>query len=112
MYPTGLQLELRSNGAPIAELGCRNPCRGQFRPADGESTRREARPRQEPATSQFGHAGKLDDQRGRATSGRLNQSRIARPYATIRYTWKHSAYSRFTLTPWTRARFQTYSGSA
>ena len=33
-------------------------------------------------------------------------------YATMRYTWKHSAYSRFTLTPWTRARFQTYSGSA
>ena len=23
-----------------------------------------------------------------------------------------SAYSRFTLTPWTRARFHTYSGSA
>jgi len=32
--------------------------------------------------------------------------------ATMRYTWKHSAYSRFTFTPWTRARFQTYSGSA
>ena len=32
--------------------------------------------------------------------------------ATIRYTWKHSAYSRFTLTPWIRATFHTYSGSA
>ena len=28
-------------------------------------------------------------------------------HATIRYTWKHSAYSRFTLIPCTRARFQT-----
>ncbi len=33
-------------------------------------------------------------------------------YATMRYTWKHSAYSRFTFTPCTRARFQTYSGLA
>jgi hypothetical protein len=30
-------------------------------------------------------------------------------YATTRYTWNTSAYSRFTLMPWVRATFHTYS---
>ena len=33
-------------------------------------------------------------------------------YATTRYTWKTSAYSRFTFTPCMRARFRTYSAFA
>src|SRR6185437_6817823 len=32
--------------------------------------------------------------------------------ATTRYTWNTSAYSRFTLMPWVRATFQTYSAFA
>ncbi len=73
MDPIGLQLELRADRAPIAEIGCRSACLGELRPADGESARREARPRQEPATSQFGHAERLD-QRGGMRSGRLKPS--------------------------------------
>ena len=74
MDPAGLQLELRADRAPVAEIGRRGACLGELRPADGERARREARPRQEPAASQFGHARKLDDQRGRTTTGRLKPS--------------------------------------
>ena len=60
MDPAAVELELRADRAPIAEIGRRIACLGELGPADGERARREARPRQEPAASQFGHAGKLD----------------------------------------------------
>ena len=60
MDPTRIELELRADRAPIAEIGRRVDCLGELGPTDGERARREARPRQKPATSQFGHAEKLE----------------------------------------------------
>jgi hypothetical protein len=55
------------------EIGRRVNCLGQLGPTDGKRTRREARPRQKPAASQFGHAERLD-QPGRIRTGRLKPS--------------------------------------
>jgi hypothetical protein len=55
------------------EIGRHADRPGQLGPTDGKRTRREARPRQKPAASQFGHAERLD-QLARIRIGRLKPS--------------------------------------
>ena len=51
------------------------------------------------------------DRRRRNPSGRPAGAALV-AYVITRYTWNTSAYSRFTLVPWVRARLRTYSAFA